>query len=554
MIATQAGFSYRDEEKADKYAVELAVDVLREMRSGYAAARNSRYRTRPSDIAASGSNADYHYRNESDFWRQCEWARDYDRNNCLVAQGINRLVGNVLMRGPTLSPETGNEELDLELYTRITAHANNRMRFDCRGERTLNEHAAASFRSELVDGDICNLPLSDRTVQAMELHRLRSPNQSPSGKSLSTTGNIVHGVQTDRRGRAVKYWFTQDDQGFDAFVKQRDLVPCEAFLNDEWGEFANVWHLKNVSRTSQTRGTTIFGPIFDILGMHDDIQLAKLVEHQVASCIAIVRQEVASAGFMGQTAAPLGAERTETQSDGSQRIVHNLTPGLELRAKSGEKIEAFTPNIHSQGWIDQATVLLAFIAVNMGLPPMVFMLDPSSNFSGHRGAMEQARIGFRRWQDHIDAGVNVPWYRWQVRQELLADRYLFELWRQSGVGLNVFNHRWNPHAWPYIQPKEEAEARSFRRSVLLASPRKIAAEEGEDWETLVDDSIADNVYLLRSAAQAADVLNREFPGNSFTWKEVIQPMPSGVTNQFPQPDNTQAAAPTGKPKAGATAQ
>jgi len=515
-------------------------EAFEDVRAGYDAARTTRYRSAQSDIPSMGANADWHYRCEGDYLRIMEWARGFDRNNCLAGQGVSRLIDNVLMGGPTLSPDTGDKGLDLELYNRVMAIASDSDRCDASGKFTLHELGALCCRAVIVDGDIMPIPLADRSIQVLEGHRPRTP--------YSTRKNVVHGVLVNDFGKPVQYWFTRKDIGFDQSqrLKVADIEPIDAYQTGPDGRpVRNVWHMTYPKRVSQTRGVSMLAPAFDYLGMHDDIQLAKLVQQQVASCFVFIRKKLPTqAAIPGEPTAP-GQVRTESAADGSSRVVNVIGPGTELPVREDEEITPWTPNLPGQGWVDQAAMVLSIIAVNLNLPPMVFMLDPSSNFSGHRGAMEQARITYRRIQRMMVNRFYSPWYQWQVRWELANDSGLRS--RAKSIGDRIFQHAWNPPAWPYLQPMEEAAARAFRRGKLLASPRMIAAEESQDWETLADHIVEDNVYLLRAAASAADMLTDEFAGKqTFTWQQILEPVPSGVTQNFVSPAQVtdQSSAPT----------
>lgn len=507
------------------------------LRSGYDAARQTRYRSTQLDIPMAGANADWHYRTEASFLRVLEWARGFDRNHALIGQAINRLVGNVLMGGPTLAPDTGDKKMNGLLYDRVMAVANDADRFDARGEMTLHEMGWLILRSVCVDGEITALPLEDRRTQVLESHRLRSPTHTPQGNKITSIKNMIHGVEVDDFGRPNRYWFTKRDIGTQANVQTSDMQSFQAYADWNGQEFRNVWQVLYPKRVSQTRGISMLAPVFDYIGMYDDIQLAKLVQQQVASCFVFLRKKNASQSGLPGTPIEPGYTRTDTNNDGSSRLTNVVGPGSELIAGENEEITGWSPNIPGQGWLDQASMVLSIIAVNLDLPPMVFTLDPSSNFSGHRGAMEQARIGFRALQRMLIQKFYSRWYRQQVRHEIATDDRIAR--KYKSIGDQIFAHKWNPPAWPYFQPMEEAQARAYRRSQYLATPSEIAAEESRDFETVVDASIRDNVHMLTAAATEATKLQQQFPDQKFTWQQVLQPLPSGMTQNFVTPDPKQ---------------
>ena len=55
------------------------VDAMHDLRSEYNASKLGQHKRRR-NVPSMGSHGDYHYRNENEFWRMLEFARDMDRN------------------------------------------------------------------------------------------------------------------------------------------------------------------------------------------------------------------------------------------------------------------------------------------------------------------------------------------------------------------------------------------------------------------------------------------------------------------------------------------
>ena len=124
------------------------------IRSDYAAAKASRYRRTRQGLQLAGSNADYHYRSETDFFKVMEYARDMDRNDAIVGQTVNRAVDNTVQDGFRLDVNCGDQALDTEWGARFREWADNPEQCDIAGE---NDFAAMQFltmRHVLVDGDM----------------------------------------------------------------------------------------------------------------------------------------------------------------------------------------------------------------------------------------------------------------------------------------------------------------------------------------------------------------------------------------------------------------
>jgi capsid protein len=214
---------------------------------------------------------------------------------------------------------------------------------------------------------------------------------------------------------------------------------------------------------------------------------------------------------------------------------------MEIFGYPGEKLIGFSPNVPNQEFFQHATLLLSILAVNLDLPVAVLMLDPSNtNFSGWRGAIDQARQRFQVIQrDHI-ARLHRPVYLWKVRQWLAEDAAL----RRAAERLNIFGHRWNPEAWPYIEPVKDAMGDVIEDRNLRNSARRLAARRGIDYEDLVTEIVEDRSRMIRRAHEEAERLNGEL-GLNLAWKDIIHwPMPEGVSVQVGGDDPTPQTEPS----------
>jgi capsid protein len=495
-------------------------EAWQELRADYAIGSNSRFRPPPPGIVGMGSGADYHYRDEGKFLRGIERSRYFDRNNMIVGQGVDRLVSNIVQQGFTINIKTGDKGIDTELDNRWYDWSEDEDQCDYEGEKNWYQLEALALRHVVVDGDILPLPLAAGQLQMVEAHRLRTPR--------NTTQNVVHGVKLDgTSAKRLEYWITKEDlDPLRALSKVSDITPIAA--RDADGH-RQVIHLYDPKRCSQRRGVTAFAPSVDCIGMHDDIQFATLVKAQAAACWTILEEMQADAPQPGGTKPTVtGAETTETLSDGSTRTLGGISPGMRVRGRPGVKYTGFAPNIPNPEFFPHATMILTFIAINLGLPVAVLLLDPSNtNFSGWRGAMDQARMGFRRIQDWLRFKFHRPVYRWKVRQWMAEDPVLAEAATRSDV--NIFGHEWNLPTWPYIEPLNDAGADILRERNLQTSRRRRCAERNLVWEDLATEIVDDNTLILVKAYERCQQLKQKYPDWDLQWREIVcLPTPDGI--------------------------
>lgn len=485
--------------------------AFQDMRADYDAAKASRFVRRLSGVNPMGSGADYHYRNESDYLKLMERARDLDRNDPIIPQVVTRIVGEIIQDGINPDPQTGDPAIDADQKARWRAWADNPVA--CHSAHKLPFNTGIEelgLRSIIVDGDVMFLPLVTGELEPVEAHRCRTPN--------GTKQNVVNGILQDGNRKNLEYWFTRDD--IDPLASLQFVRDMQRYPATDAEGNPSVFHCYLPKRFSQTRGVTAFAPIMDFAGMHGDIQFATLVKQQVAACFAILRSR--QLGFEGGEggAGSLGGETTtEALSTGQTRTIQGMSPGLFVEGAPGELLSGFSPNIPSPEYVQHITMILMILAVNLGVPRSMLLLDSSNtNFSGMRGEVGQARGGFRRIRRAYIAQLHRPTYLWKTRQWAMTDAALRNASKRSDV--DIFAHRWNAPEWDYIEPLNDAKADTERLDNWLSSPRRIHAEGGREWEEVFPEIIEDRTAIITAAIIAADAINGKYPKAEVNWREV----------------------------------
>lgn len=481
---------------------------LNDIYQGYYAGEASKFLPAPTDVQSLGSGADFHYRNEARFYRMMERARQYDRDNMVVGQGINRLVGNVMQEGFTVDPSTGDREADAELSKRWNDWADDPEACDYEGEKPFGQMAELALRNTVVDGDVCVIPTSEGSLQFVEAHRLRSPRRS-------RREAIVHGVELHGSRKRVAYHFTEEDINPNSTIGINThfrRIP----VRDSEGR-RQLHHLYDPKRFSQHRGVTAMAPSVVPIQYHDDIQFANMVKAKVASFFALFRQYDAESDHPSNRR--FGERSTETLGDGSSRTFETGQPGAIVRGDPGEKLIGFSPNIPNPEFFDHAYLILTIVSINLDLPLAVLLLDPSkTNFSGWRGAIDQARIGFRRRQRWLSRSLHSPTYQWKLRQWIVSDPVIRRF--AGRLGPAIFNHRFHAPTWGYIEPAKDAASDDVRVTRNLISQRRRAAERGLDFDTLSSEIVQDRATIVEKAIEAATRLNETYPDAGVDWREL----------------------------------
>jgi capsid protein len=214
-------------------------------------------------------------------------------------------------------------------------------------------------------------------------------------------------------------------------------------------------------------------------------------------------------------------------SSGGERRVRNLAPGAEFTSRvPGETIKGFTPGIPSAEFFNHSRLLLTFIAVNLDLPLILLLMDASeTNFSGWRGAMDQAKLKFRKFQTRFAEKYHCEVYRWKLRQFLREDTSLRTAYGRLGTAF--FNCRWNLPQWPYIEPLKDASADLLIMRNGLSSPRRVLKGRNLEHEDIARETCEDNALVIQHAMDKALDLNAhpliaDNPSERVSWREIAR--------------------------------
>ena len=490
-------------------------------KSEYAAVRSDRF-SRNNRGLPSGAGADYHIRHQKDYLMLGEISRSYERNDPIIRAGLNRLTSAVVGRGFNPEPRTGDKELNDRLKDRWKAWATTPAACDASERFTFKAMEKLFFRSVIRDGDIFAVRMESGQIRAFEFDRARTPRD--------VKANVVHGIRIDPNFRVpLEYWFTKEQVDVNRIIeRQTDMIRVPA---DDGSGTPKVLHLHMPDRVSQTRGVSALAPASQMIGMLDDLHFAKLVQAQSVSAYTLIKEREIDAMSLGGAA----GETNDDYSMGFKRQFERFGPGQILEGEPGVRHNAFSPAVPNAEFFDHSLQILTFIAINLDLPVHCLLLDAShTNFSGFRGALDQARQRYRDLQDQFMDGFHRHVWRWQVSR-FLDDPEIGSLAAQDGV--DVYSVDWIAPEWQYLEPLKDVQADILALKSGITSPRRVQSARGRRWDEISSEAIEDNSQHIARAIEAAESLNTQFPQlpRPIDWREVAAlPLPDGISIQVGQ--------------------
>ena len=483
-------------------------------RADYRMSKQSRFVKRKTGLPSGGGTGDFHIRNETDYYRDIEKARDMDRNDVVAGQMLDRLSINIIQEGFAVDPKTGDKQLDLDLKQRWNEEACDPDATDIAGEQCFHDLEYQVCRSSFRDGDCAVIGVSGGVYQFLESHVIQTQSDKP---------DTVLGITINEYRKKLSLWVSQDSTDPS---NTRKLDEVEVKFRDEDG-MRQVFHVYNPKRTTLTRGVTAFAPIFEQAGMLEDINFSKLVQQQIVSCFAVFRQQAAGSSLPSVDGS-YGSQTEETTSTGETRLLEGIAPGMEIVGAAGETLEGFSPNVPNSEYFEQVQLIMRLMSTALGVPLMVLLLDASqTNFSGWRGAIDEARKGFRYHQNNLIKRFHKPAYCWKLKQWAAEDPSLNKALNDKSI--NLYGHVWNPPAWNYIEPMKDATSDLLRLQNSLISPRRLHQERGRDFTDVYKETVEDNFESVQYAIQRAKELS-ELTGAEIHYGQLLASPTKDGTN------------------------
>jgi hypothetical protein len=488
----------------------------REPQSSYKAGTVDRMNPMPKGINPLGTDADYHYRTEFNYFLMVERGRAAVRNHPLVEQGINRLIANMRLGDYTLDVDSGDTGVDQAMKDYWTEWASRPQMCDYEQKRTFQQIARQSFFNQVAEGDIVHLPLVDGTLQTWESHHVRNPwGRRPTGSDVS---GIIHGVEV-REGRTVAYWITPRNLLYNQAVQRGEAQRFQAFDGD--GNKIVFW-LGFTHRFSQRRGISRLSPPRDAMTGFEDLNFANIKSSLRRALISYLMQQNVATGAANPALQPggglpkageryaepgkLGLESSIVELMGEPAQVHKAPPGYA--------IEGWNANLPAPAFFEHAALMLTMLAVNLDLPLMFLLLDGSLvNFHGARMTFDQMKLRLDQLILDQIQGLYNPTYEWKTRQLTTPGSVCFDpaLARAVAGGANPFNFCFRPKGWPYVKPLEDAAAEDLAERRNLKSMKSLVAARGLDEDEHYDEIIAGRGKFIRKAIVEAQAIAKDFP-------------------------------------------
>lgn len=434
-------------------------------------------------------------------------SRDLARNHGVAAGALQTQLDNVLGCGLWLAPTP-----DYTLLGRDRKWASEWRRpvkalwrnwaetkwCDAGRSLTLDGLAQQIFSGAWLNGDGLALPLwmpepmapAATRLQVIESDRLSNPNFTIDSATLRG------GVEIDKYGAPIAYHIRKSHPGDQFWFLTGEAGEWERIpATTPWGR-PRVIHAHDKGRAGQTRGVPALASILKEFKVLGDYKSAELKCAAVNGLVAFVTESAMDQEAIVELLSG-NADALATYQDGlsnRNRSAVQFREGLGVPLMLGEKLSGFTPTRPSSQFEPFTTAVFKHMATGLNMPYELLLKDFSkTNYSSARAALLEA------WRFFVGRRYWLALQFYQPCYEL----FLEEMVNAGEIEAPTFYEkksawcraRWIGPGRGWVDPMKEAEAAEKRMDILVSTLEEECAEQGKDWEELLEQVAEENDRL-----------------------------------------------------------
>lgn len=392
-------------------------------------------------------------------------ARDLERNSDLMNSIIWARKRNVIGTGFQLQARTKNEALNTELEKLWKKWCKAR-NCDVTGMQSLNQMLRMAVERKHVDGGILFvkrytkdgfLPFS---LQMVEVDELDTMHLMPK----DAYNRVVGGIEYNAYNRPAGYWIRQYQiDGFSlddpVYVKADDVI---------------FYFTK--TRPSQIREMSDMAHTIQRIRDTNEFMTAVSVKQRIEACLAVFIKRVFPSGGPGRVSAP------ERKHDYDGR---KLAPGMISELNQGDDVEVVNPSGQSSDAASFVKLHQKMIGAGQGMSYEATSRDLSeTNYSSARQGLIEDAMTFAEEEEWITGALDEIYETFVISCVLAGKVEVSGFWDSKE---EFFLHEWIKKPKPWIDPMKEASATKTALNSGVKTYKQVAAENGVDWRTQIDD-------------------------------------------------------------------
>lgn len=332
-----------------------------------------------------------------------------------------------------------------------------------------------TLKLHVIEADRCSTP-STGMAYALGVTEGKNPNNG---------NRIYDGVEVNRDGTVVAYWF-RNTYPYQITYQPTDWVRVEAY-GAKTG-LPNVMHVMNTERPEQYRGVTYLAPVIEPL-----LQLRRYTESEIMAAVVqsffsvFIKQEAATTTD-GMPFNEVGDGQPGDDQVSYDPDEYELGAGTINVLNPGEGIELVETKRPNNGFEAFFKAICKQIGAALEIPSELLIKEFTASYSASRAALLEAWKAFKMYRQWFSASFCRPVYEIWLSEAIARGRvnapgfFNDPLIREAWLG-----SEWIGPSQGQLDPVKEVNAEVLAIQNGLTTHEAASAKiNGSDWDTNMD--------------------------------------------------------------------
>lgn len=453
--------------------------------------------------------------------------RDLKRNNPVARSAVNRLLDMLIGAGLRLSAKPDAAALNIdpvamrEVRRKIESEwklfANDPLR-RCDAQRmvTFNGLLRVLGGTFVLSNECAAVMMwrKDDGARYATCVRTIHPSRISNPNNVRDTRSLRGGIEINGYGEPVAYYVRNTHPG--DWIGGAGSASWERVLRKTaWGRPVFI-HGFEPEEEDQTRAITPFAALLvalRMIGKHADHEIASAAVNALFAAFVKSNAPVADATqSFGPGTAAFADERAAYYAKRPAMLGGVRIPVLPI----GDEIILNAKPRQTTAFRDFQSAFLQSIAAALGLSYEQLAMDWSrTNYSSARAALNEVWRSMRRlfatFVEQVVSPIYLAWLEEAFdRGYVQAPAGAPGFWDMPGAWAQA---RWIGPGRGYVDPVKEAEAASMRIDGLMSTLEDEAAEQGKDWEEILEQRAFEDEFLAQKKVSRGSLAGR--PGGVY---------------------------------------
>ena len=394
-------------------------------------------------------------------------ARDLERNSDMMNSVVGPFIRNTVGTGYVLQSNIKDEETAKEVE-RLWKLWCKKQNCDVTATQSFNQMLRMAVRRKKIDGGV--LFVKRYTADGMipfKLQMFGVDELDSSRTNPHTKGNrVVGGIEYNEFNRPMGYWISQ-------YATDGLTIMEPVFI-----EAKDAIFYFSKRRPSQLREMSDMSQTITRIRDTNEFMTAVSVKQRIEACLAIfIKKQLPTTGIGRNGSGATGARMTYEGK--------SLTPGMIKEMNAGDEIQVVNPQGQATDAASYIKLQQRLIGAGQGLGYESTARDMSeANYSSTRQGLIEDSLTYADEEELLLEVMD------EIYETFIISLVLAGLISAKGFWNNkheFFDHRWVKDPKPWIDPAKEATATKTALQTGQKTFKQIAAENGSDWRTQVDD-------------------------------------------------------------------